>query len=110
MDMKFEPLVDEMEEVLINTTAAKEHVRNMERKIRELKKKGCCTLNELSFKHCMPCQAIIHLVYFVVLWINGFPSANDVLDVYVPKEMITGMKLDFQKHCRVRSLGTCGNA
>lgn len=56
MDMKFElePLVDEMEEVLINTTAAKEHVEDMERNIRELMGKGCCTLNELPFKHCMP--------------------------------------------------------
>jgi hypothetical protein len=38
MDMEFEPLVDTMEEVVINTTAAREHLGDIERKIREIKK------------------------------------------------------------------------
>ena len=59
-------------------------------------------MNELPFKHCMPDQAIIHLVYFVVLWINGFVSANSVSETYSPWELVTGMKLDFNKHCKVQ--------
>jgi hypothetical protein len=80
-------------------------------------------VNELPFKHCMPDQAIIHLIYFVVLWINGFVSANSVSETYSPWELVTGMKLDFNKHCKVQfrayieasfddefiSLGTSGN-
>jgi hypothetical protein len=71
----------------------------------------------------MPDQAIIHLIYFVVLWINGFVSANSVSETYSPWELVTGMKLDFNKHCKVQfrayieasfddefiSLGTSGN-
>jgi hypothetical protein len=101
MDMEFEPLVDTMEEVHINTTAAREHVGDIERKIREIKERTRGTVSEVPFKHCMPDQAIIHLVYFIVLWINGFPTANGVSEAYLPREMVTGMKLDFGKHCRV---------
>jgi hypothetical protein len=101
MDMEFEPLVDSMEEVVINTTAAREHVGDVERKIREIKERSRCTVNELPFKHCMPDQAIIHLIYFVVLWINSFSTSNGVSETYAPREIVTGMKLDFTKHCKV---------
>jgi hypothetical protein len=66
MDMEFKQLVDRMEEVNINTTAAREHVGDIERKIREIKERTRGTVSELPFKHCMPDQAIIHLVYFIV--------------------------------------------
>jgi hypothetical protein len=102
MDMEFEPLVDSMEEVVINTTAAREHVGDVERKTREIKEWGRSTVSELPYRHCMPDQAIIHLIYFVVLWINGFSSGNGVSEIYSPREIVTGMKLDFTKHCKVQ--------
>jgi hypothetical protein len=76
-------------------------VGDVERKIREIKERSRCTVNELPFKHCMPDQGIIHLIYFVVLWINSFPTDNGVSETYAPREIVTGMKLDFTKHCKV---------
>jgi hypothetical protein len=37
MDMEFEPLVDMMDNMVVNTTAAREHVGDIERSIRSIK-------------------------------------------------------------------------
>jgi hypothetical protein len=50
----------------------------------------------------MPNQFIIHLMMFVTLWINAFPSDSGVSDVYSPREIVTGMKMDYLKHCKAR--------
>jgi hypothetical protein len=92
MDMEFKPMVDDFDEALINVAAAREHVGDVERAIS----------SELPFKHCMPNQFIIHLMMFVTLWINAFPSDSGVSDVYSPREIVTGMKMDYLKHCKAR--------
>jgi hypothetical protein len=50
----------------------------------------------------MPDQFVIHLLYFVTLWINAFPSDSGVSDAYSPREIVTGMKMDYAKHCKAR--------
>jgi hypothetical protein len=47
-------------------------------------------------------QIIIHLIKFVVMWLNALPHPNGISQVLCPWEIITHIKLDFKKHCRVK--------
>ena len=50
----------------------------------------------------MPHWVIIKLVYFMVLWRNAIPAwKTGILAIYPPGEIITGMKMDFKKHCKL---------
>eukprot|EP00956_Cyclotella_meneghiniana_P035517 scaffold115573_cov38-Cyclotella_meneghiniana.AAC.1 len=102
MDMEFEPLVDQSEDVLINCTAAREHVTDIERYIRTQKERCRAVVSELPYKDYMPDPFIIRLMYFVAFWINGFPNENGVSKVYSPREIVTGMSIDFKAHARAR--------
>jgi hypothetical protein len=102
MDMEFEPLVNCIDEVIVNTTAAREHVGDIERVIRVMKERGRCIVSELPYNDSIPDQIMIHLLQFIAFWINAMPSESGVSEVYSPREIVTGMKLDFKRHCRAR--------
>jgi hypothetical protein len=97
MDMEFKPLVDDFDEAIINVTAACEHVGDVERAIRFIEERARSVVSELPYKHCMPDQFVIHLLYFVT-----FPSDSGVSSIYSPREIVTGMKMDYAKHCKAR--------
>jgi hypothetical protein len=59
--------------LIVNTTAAKEHVSEVERHIRLIKECRRGILNTLLFKK-MPQIIFIKLIYHVVLWLNAFPT------------------------------------
>jgi hypothetical protein len=102
MDMEFESLCDTFEDGFINTTAAREHVGDIERGIRFLEERARCVLSEVPFKHCMQDIFVVHLMMFVAMWINAFPSDSGVSTVYSPREIVTGLRMDYAKHCRAR--------
>ena len=56
----------------------------------------------MPYNDSIPDQILIHLLQFVVFWINALPADTGVSDVYSPREIVTGVKLDFKKHCRAR--------
>jgi hypothetical protein len=85
---------------VVNTTAAKEHVPEVERKIRLIKERRRGILNTLPFKR-MPRLVQIELVYHVVLWLNAFPAKSGVSDTLSPCEIVYQHKLDFTKHCKL---------
>eukprot|EP00804_Cyclotella_cryptica_P004279 CCRYP_013487-RA/>CCRYP_013487-RA protein AED:0.88 eAED:0.25 QI:0/0/0/0.5/1/1/2/0/282 len=102
MDMEFEKLKNEVGSVDINTTAAREHVGDIERYIRVIKERARSAARQLPYKTQMPDQMVIHLIKFVVMWINALPHRNGVLSVISPRELVLGIKMDFKKHCRIR--------
>ncbi len=102
MDMEFEKLKNQMESVIVNTTAAREHVGDIERYIRVIKERGRSVTSQLPYKKCMPDQIVIHLIKFVVMWLNALPHPSGISQVLSPREIVTSMKLDFKKHCRVK--------
>ena len=63
MDMEFEKLVDLLHNVTINTTAAREHIGEIERKIRVIKERARGTMNTLPYPQ-MPRLMIIQLMHF----------------------------------------------
>ena len=83
----------------VNTPAAREHVQEVERKIRLIKERERCILNTLPFKR-MPRLVLIELVHHVVLWLNAFPAKSSVSDTLSPPES-DRHKLDFAKHCKL---------
>ena len=99
MDNEFEKLRNLVPILVVNTTAAKEHVPEVERKIRLIKERGRGILNTLPFKQ-MPRLMLIELVYHVVLWLNAFPAKSGVSETLSPREIVYRHKLDFAKHCK----------
>jgi hypothetical protein len=106
MDNKFKKLRNLVPVLAVNTTAAKEHVPGVERRIRLIKEHGRGILNTLPFKK-MPQIILIELIYHVVLWLNAFPKKSGVSETLSPREIILRHKLDFTKHCRAQFGSYC---
>ena len=98
MDMEFEKIIDEIDMAIVNTTAAREHVTDCERGIRTIKESARCTVSEMRRVNIkvLPKQVIIHLIYFVVMWLNGGPNKNGISQVYSPREIVTGKTLEYR--------------
>jgi hypothetical protein len=77
MDMEFKKLKTLMPHVALNTTAAQEHVREIEWKIRVIKERARGTLNTLPNKK-LPKLMVIELLYFCVMWMNSFPNKSGI--------------------------------
>ena len=99
MDNEIEKLRNLVPIVAINITVAKEHVPEVECKIRLIKDRGRGILNTLPFKK-MPRLILIELVYHVVLWLNTFPANSGVSETLAPCQIVYWHKLDFAKHCK----------
>ena len=56
-------------------------------------------MSELPYT-ALPMKMVIHLVYFVVLWLNAFPSKKCVSDNISPREIVSRKKINFIKHCK----------
>ncbi len=89
MDNEFEKLRNLVPILVVNTTAAKEHVPELERKIRLIKERGRGILNTLPFKR-MPRLMLIELVYHVVLWLNASRQNQECLRHYPHVRLYTG--------------------
>eukprot|EP00804_Cyclotella_cryptica_P018940 CCRYP_006455-RA/>CCRYP_006455-RA protein AED:0.43 eAED:0.43 QI:0/0/0/1/0/0.5/2/0/319 len=101
MDMEFKPLADVFDLVTINTLAAREHVGEIERCIPLLKEHARSTIAEFSKDMILHQNLIIHLMSFVVFWLNSTPVTNGISTSLSPREIMTQQKVDFQRYCRV---------
>jgi hypothetical protein len=106
MENEFEKLQNLVPIFAINTMVAKEHVPEVECKIRLIKEWGRGILNTLLFKK-MPRLMLIELVYHVVLWLNVFLAKSGVTETLSPCKIVYRHKLDFTKHCK-SPFGTYG--
>jgi hypothetical protein len=104
VDNEFEPLRSLVPVIVVNTTAAREHVPEVERKIRLIKERGRGILNTLPFNK-MPRIILIELIYHVVLWLNALPVKSGVSQTLSPREIVVRHKLTFKDHCK----GTFGS-
>ena len=75
MDMEFKKVSDELDIVTVNTSAAREHIAEIECRIRLIKEHTRSVISNLPFKFLRE-QMIAHLVYFVVTWLNAFLTAH----------------------------------
>ena len=100
MDMEFEKLKDKLPNVILNTTAAREHVGEIERKIRVGKERARCTTSILSYD-ILPKLVIIELMHFCVMWMNSFPVKSGISKKWSPREIVSRHRLDVKLHCKV---------
>ena len=86
--------------IVCNTTAAKEHVAEAERKIRVVKEQSRGVVNTLPFTY-IPKRMKMEFIYFVTLWLNAFPVKNGVSETFSPREILLRWRMDAKKHYRV---------
>lgn len=80
----------------MNTTAAREHVGDIERSIRTVRERARCINSELPYGHCMPDPMVIQLIYNVVFWLNVPIWENGASGEFSPREIVTGLKVNFK--------------
>ena len=71
----------------VNTTAAREHVGEIERQIRLIKERTSCLNSDMldCSMICLPKQIVIHLLYNVYLWLNAFLLKSGLYMDYSPR-------------------------
>ncbi len=100
MDMEFEQLKDKLLNVILNTTAAQEHVGEIDRKIQVVKERVRCTTSILPY-NILPKLMIIGLMHFCIMWMNSFPVKSGISKKWSPREIVSRHKHDAKLHCKV---------
>jgi hypothetical protein len=98
--------VDLLPNVTINTTAAREHVGEIERKIQVIKERARRTMNTLPYSQ-LPKLIIIELGHFCVMRMNAFPVKSGISKKWSPRELFSCHKLDVKLHCKTPSGAYC---
>jgi hypothetical protein len=106
MDMEFKKLRDKLPNVILNTTAAREHVGEIKRKIQVVKERGRSTISILPYK-LLPKFVIIELMHFCVMWMNFSPVKSGISEKWSPREIVSRHKLDAKMHCKVPFKAYC---
>jgi hypothetical protein len=99
MDNEFEKVQDHVPAVNLNTPAASEHIGEIERRIQVIKERARGYVCTLPYPE-LPQQIVIHLLHFIVMWLNNFPTSTGISTRWSPRELILRHKLDYKSHCR----------
>ena len=93
-----------MELVDANTTAAREHVGEIEHGIRYLKERSRCSVSTFAVAGIkfLAKPIVIQLVYNVTMFVNAVPDALGVSERYSPRELVTQRKFDWKRDCKVQ--------
>jgi hypothetical protein len=107
VDGQFEPLRGELAAmgVTLNKCSREEHVPVAERRIRTLKERCrsiCCSLPCAK----LPGMLVAQMVSTCNFWLNACPPTDGVSRSINPRELITGVKIDYNKHIRAE-FGEC---
>ena len=99
MDMEFIKVKDNLPLVGVNTTAAREHVPEIERRIRTIKEFVRSTTSDFLFGpiHMM---VLIQTVHAITLWLNTIRSLSGLDRGLSPRELVTGQEVDYNKDCK----------
>jgi hypothetical protein len=76
-----------------------EHVGDIERYVQTVKERMRATYNTLPFTH-MPPHLAIEMAKQAIFWLHSFPRVDGVSDHMSPREIMTGQRLDYARHCR----------
>ena len=102
MDMEFEKIKDNVGLAEVNTTAARDHMGEIERHIHLVKERSRCSTSDMLNCGivCLTKQIVIHLVYNVCLWINVFPLKLGLSMEYSPRELVTQRYVSYKNNCK----------
>ena len=96
---EFEKIKDVLPFVEVNTTAAREHVPEIERRIRTIKERVRATTSKFPFNP-VPFLVLIQTVYTIVLWMNAIRPISGKEKGLSPRELVVGRGVDYHKDCR----------
>jgi hypothetical protein len=99
VDGQFEPLHGALSEmgVTFNRCSREEHVPVAERRICTLKVRCRFICNTLPFKK-LPGMLVVQMVNTCNFWLDIFPPKDKISRNINPRELITGVKIDYNKH------------
>ena len=83
----------------LNVCSESEHVGEVERQNRTVKERVRGIYNTLPFQK-MPGCLIAEMVYTAVFWLNTFYPSRHTLSSLSPRTIVTGLTVDFLKHCK----------
>ena len=106
MDMEFDKIKTILQHLSSNTTAAQEHVTEVEQNIWVLKERCQGILLTLPFKQ-IPNILLIQLFQFVIMWLNAFPVKGGISSRLSPTELISRHRLDALKDCQTLFVTYC---
>ena len=97
-----ECLKDSFLHATTSTTAAREHVVEMESFIRLIKERTRCTISKLRWSKYRYFHKwiVVHCIYMVVLMVNSFPcpkEKKEISQVFSPREFVTGRVVDYKQ-------------
>ena len=98
MDPEFKCLGKLIVGVDLNTTSARDHVPEIERRMHVVKERMHEVHGGIPY-NCMTSRMTIELQKYVFMMINAFPPKSGILRTYSPRTIMTGMQLDFKKQC-----------
>ena len=106
MDMQFASLEDDLvtRGVNLNVASAKEHIAEIERFIRTIKERARAIRASLPFAK-LPYRLVLAIITHVSKWLNIFCPKNSISDVISPRTLMTGVKLDYNRDCKLE-IGT----
>jgi hypothetical protein len=88
------------EGVALDPMGRDKHMGDVERYVCTVKERMRATYNTLPFTH-MPTRLVIEMAKQAMFWLHSaFPRADGVSDHMSPREIMTGQKLDYARHCR----------
>ena len=102
MENGFKVLEADLKEVQVtlNTTASREHVPEIERKIRAIKERVRAIWNTLPYTR-LPSRMISQMASYAVIWLNGLPVSRGVSSTPSHRTIVPGKILDFNKHFKI---------
>ena len=84
MDMEFDSTTDElMGKTVVNTSAANEHVVEIEPCICTVKERCCAVASDLPF-NLLHKTIVINMIYICIIWLNAFSVKNGVSQEFSP--------------------------
>ena len=87
VDKEFDAVKEHLPFLQVNTTAAREHVGEIERELQTVKERVWCTAGEFPFQN-IPTMVLIYTVYNVCLWLNVFPIRSGITGGFSPRELV----------------------
>ena len=86
--------------ISLNVSSRNKHVPEIKRYIGTLKDWVRAIAASLPFKKYQP-RLIAEMVYKVLFWLNRFPHNIRVHATSSPRTLITGLAIDYFKHCKI---------
>jgi hypothetical protein len=101
VDGQFGPLRGELADlgITLNKCSREEHAPVAERRMRALEERCWSMFNTLPFTK-LPGMLVVQMVSTCNFWLNVCPPKDGVSRKINPRELITGVKIDCNKHMR----------